>query len=709
MSEIKEGALATARARVSRTQVVLLAGVVTSALFWALAAATLALGALVGLDWWVGLTSQVRVLLRPFAAFIGAAAAVVVAWRGRGARSPERVALWIEEAAPRLRYALVTVLEGRFAAAAPRLEEEVAAVSWWRPLVRAALRATLVPAAALALGVLALAALPRGAVERVGAPRPGDALLRPGPRGGPADPLSPLVATVVSPAYARLAPVTLEDPDQIAALAGSAVRIEGRGDARRLHGRLGADTPASGPGGGRIGGDTLTFAAGGGRWRAGFVMPAEPAALVLTAEGRERVVVLAPQPDSVPVVTLSAPARDTIFRAATGVLPLAAEARDDIGLDAAWFELIVSAGEGETFTFRTAVVHRTAAGGARALALRATLRLDSLGLAPGNIVHLRAVAADGNTVAGPGKGVSETRTLRIARVGEYDSIALEGAPPLFADTSLLSQRMLLMLAEALEARRPRMERPPFVDESRRIASDQARLRRRVGDVIFMRLGGAPQGEEGEGEGERRGGLSPEELLRAADSVTTMTMGEALDFAGGESPVVAVNRPLLEAYNAMWDAGRELEIGEPGRAIPHMRAALEAIQRARNAVRVYLRGRAAPLVVDVARVRLAGSREGAGGGRRAPRPALTLARGRLLSRFRTALPLLAARDPAAVDSLLLLRVDALGGAPAAAAALGEAIAALRAGRDATAPLVRARRALEAEPLRGGPLAAWEGGW
>ena len=685
----------TAEARVRQTRIVLLFGIGASAALWAVAAAAAVLGLMAALDWSFRLGPEVRVLLRPLAAAIGAAAASLVVWRGRGVRSTERVALWIEEAVPALRYALVTLLDARLAYAAARLEPEVAAVLWGRPLVRVTARAALVPAAALVLALVALAALPPGAVMRVGAPQPGDALLRAGRGDGRGDLLAPLVATVVPPAYTHEARRTLDDPSEIAAVVGSAVRVEGRGDAGRIRGRVGSDS--------------LGVRSAGERWRVELAMPRVAVALVLTGGGHERVIVLAPRPDSVPAVTLGAPLRDTILRTAGGALPLSADARDDIGLDAAWFELIVSAGEGESFTFRTFVVHRISAGGARSASLRATLRLDSLGLAPGNIVHLRAVATDGNTVTGPGRGVSETRTLRIARAGEYDSIALEGAPPLFADTSLLSQRMLLILAEALQGRRPRLERPPFVDESRRIASDQARLRRRVGDVIFMRLGGTPQGEEGEGEGERRGALSPEELLQAAESVTAMSMGEALDFAGGESPVVAVNRPLLEAYNAMWDAGRELEIGEPGRAIPHMRAALEAIQRARNAERIYLRGHSAQIVVDVARVRLAGSREGARGGRRAPRLALEDARGRLMARFRAALRLLERKDPAAIDSLLLLRVDALGGAIPAAAALGDAIAALRAGRDATLPLVRVRRALQAEPLRGGPLAKWEGAW
>ena len=58
---------------------------------------------------------------------------------------------------------------------------------------------------------------------------------------------------------------------------------------------------------------------------------------------------------------------------------------------------------------------------------RATLGLDQLGLKPGDMVHLRAVARDGNDVSGPGLDASETRVLRVARAGEYDSVAVEGA------------------------------------------------------------------------------------------------------------------------------------------------------------------------------------------------------------------------------------------------------------------------------------------
>lgn len=308
--------------------------------------------------------------------------------------------------------------------------------------------------------------------------------------------------------------------------------------------------------------------------------------------------------------------------------------------------------------------------------------------------------------------------LRVARPDEYDSLSIEPLPPLPGDTGLLSQRMLIQMAEELEQRRPRLARQSVVTESRRIAQDQARLRRQVGEIIFMRLGGEPSGEhshEGESEQEHaahappEGRLTPEQLLAAAEAATNRDMSEALDFHGDETPVVAVNRPLLEAYNAMWDAGRELDIGEPDDALPHMRAALEAIQRARTAERIYLRGRAPAVIVDLARVRLAGKRDGIDPAAVRPPDDARAAGVRRTARFAAALERLAAGDAAGADTLALLRLDALEDAPALATAIGEAIDALRAGRDATDALVRVRRLLAGDVAVRRTLPRWSGQW
>ncbi len=78
----------------------------------------------------------------------GSVAAVVVWWRSAAhALSPQRAALWLEEHEPRLRWALVTVME---ADASPgsraALESSIGAIPWEEPARRAIGRALRLPA-----------------------------------------------------------------------------------------------------------------------------------------------------------------------------------------------------------------------------------------------------------------------------------------------------------------------------------------------------------------------------------------------------------------------------------------------------------------------------------------------------------------------------------------------------------------------------------
>ncbi|HEX6631280.1 MAG TPA: hypothetical protein VF048_09325, partial [Gemmatimonadaceae bacterium] len=382
-----------------------------------------------------------------------------------------------------------------------------------------------------------------------------------------------------------------------------------------------------------------------------------------------------------------------------------------------------SSGEGESFTFRSGTLGAASHRGARDAGMRASLSVTQLQLKPGDIVHVRAVARDGNTLGGPGVGASETRAIRIARAGEYDSVAVEGAPPPTPDSSALSQRMLLVLTQRLQQRRPKLDRATLLAESQAIGRDQTRLRKQVGEIVYARLGeGSGEHAHGPGDGHdhaNEGRVDADALLAQAAAATTVGMPEALDFHGDETPVVAINKPLLEAYNHMWDAARELEVGEPGRAIPPMQRALAALQKARQAERVYLRGRPPTIVVDIARVRLQGKETGADNVRQ-PHPAEDDAAGRRARRLDAALVLLegasgagasgaaSARAGAAIDSLLLLRVDALGEDPALAGALDEAVRRLRGGQDATDALRRARRAASGATVARPALPRWSGG-
>ena len=103
---------------------------------------------------------------------------------------------------------------------------------------------------------------------------------------------------------------------------------------------------------------------------------------------------LEPRPDSVPVVRLLAPARDTVMRTARGALRLSAEAHDDIGLATAAFEYIVSSGEGESFKFKSGTLGTRRIDSEKDVKQDASLDLDAMSLKPGDMVHLRAVARD---------------------------------------------------------------------------------------------------------------------------------------------------------------------------------------------------------------------------------------------------------------------------------------------------------------------------
>ena len=269
-----------------------------------------------------------------------------------------------------------------------------------------------------------------------------------------------------------------------------------------------------------------------------------------------------------------------------------------------------------------------------------------------------------------------------------------------------------------------------------------RLRKRVGDIIFARLGDNPSGEESRDPDDlptdstprgiesaardsarraaARAGRSAREiaaadsadsaraaLLRAA-SAATGRGEEILDFEGDETPVVAINRPLLEAYNAMWEASRELDQGETGLALPPMRRALEAIQRARQAERIYLRGKAPAVVVDLGRIRLTGKDSGAANNR-TPRQPADPAAARRAERLAQAIALAGTSPAAAIDSIVLLRVESLDVAPRLAAALADALDSMRNGRDATTLLARARRIADGTVRGMGQLGTWSGVW
>jgi hypothetical protein len=676
-----------ALSQVRAVRVVLAVGSVLRALAWgAGSASSLILGAAL-VDLAVPLSLYTRTIILVVGILAAVAIAAALVWRDRAVLSLTRVALWIEEYFPALDYTLVTAIETGDRAFVASAKPD----RWRTTALRRAVLSLRVPMAVAALATIVLLALPAGAVARIHSPHAGDSIDRGGKNGGPnASRLTPLAADVIPPAYSGQRPRTLDEPNDIRTLVGSGVTVRGRGDAGGIVAHIGTDS--------------IVAKSAGDQWSIELRVATKPVAVRLTDRNFQRIIAIEPIVDELPSVVLTAPAHDSVLRTPTGRIGLSADITDDIGLVSAAFEYIISSGEGETFKFASGTIGDAKPTG-RHTTIASSISIDSLALKPGDIVHLRAVARDANDVTGPGIGVSETRSIRIARRDEYDSVAVDAAAPPDAEKSVISQRMLILLAEALEKKRPSLRRDTLVSESRRIAVDQKKLRRSVGDIVFTRLGGDPSGEEHNEEESPDRAKTMEEMLARADSATNRT-NDPIDFEGGESPVVAVNKPLLEAYNAMWAASTELEIGEPGRALPHMRKALAAIQKARQAERLYLRGTPPAVVIDISKARLKGKDKGASSTRRALTSSDSASRTRV-ARFAEIVEL-AARDPrSAIDSLLVLRIDALGDEPAFATALSDAANAMRRGKseEATTALTRARRALAGSPIVRDSLARW----
>jgi hypothetical protein len=649
----------TARERVQRTQRLLSAGVIAAAIGWG-AAVSLALLAVVS---FAGSLSRRPTLVGPIsfslAIGLGVATAVVIIWRGRGVASASRVALWIEEKLPGLHYALVTAVDPPVSADVSALENAVGRANV-AEVTNLAIRRSVLPAAgAVFVAALLLYVSPASAFGRStflgriagGAGRMGI------PAGSRLDDLR---AEITPPAYSGQGRRTINDPSSIRALVGSTVTVTGTGSNSGIMAQVG-DRPVP------TGGSAAS-------WRTRFTMGAKPEALTLRDRTYERVIVLEPQVDEPPKVALLSPVRDTTLRTPRLVVRLHSQTTDDVGLSSGYYEYLITSGSGEVFTARTVNTSPVELGGARSGSLDATLDLASLKLLQGDVVSIRAIVRDANTLSGPSIGTSDTRTIRVARADEYDSTSIEAAAPPPVDSSAISQRMLILMTEALVKKEKTLSRAEWVRQSTDIGSMEDRIRKRVYDILYQ----------------------TESQDAPADSEEVETGMQAVE-----------NKDLRDAYNALWDAVRSLQIAEPKPALPPMRIALAALDRARLSKRLYLRGAQPKIIVDLQRVRLTGKDKGSPS-IRTPRSFADSARVRLSARFNLALDLIEKQPSRAMTELALIRVDALSTLPDFAVALGQATEAIRAGRDATLALMRARRSLDGPPQATPGLPLWSGG-
>lgn len=394
---------------------------------------------------------------------------------------------------------------------------------------------------ALALGMMAaliclLVALPE--------PHSIGAIAEP-PRISPGDGRTPrLQVTVTPPDYTGLEPMVLTDPQTIDAIAGSRVRIEVAGaEGAAL---IGPD------------GSTAPFAQEGGT--AWSELTAERSRSVVVRMGEaghsiDRLLWLRVEPDRLPVVRIVEPARDLVFGDVPGTVPIAIEARDDLGLAAVALRYTRVAGLGENFTFEEGEwplrIERRAPG---LFVARATLSLASLGLQDGDTLVYRAVARD----ARPEGGESRSESYLI-EIGRLSGLASGGVDvPEVRDRYALSQQMVIIKTERLHARRESLPRDARAEEARLLAVEQRMVR---AEFVFM-----------------TGGEVADEVEEAEHSH---------EIAEGRLENAA-HREILAAIHEMSRAEEALNGADTARALVHERAALQALQRAFDRRRYLLR-------------------------------------------------------------------------------------------------------------------------
>ncbi|MFT4954655.1 MAG: hypothetical protein ACI8U3_001029 [Brevundimonas sp.] len=312
--------------------------------------------------------------------------------------------------------------------------------------------------------------------------------------------------------------------------------------------------------------------------------------------------------DAPPVVSLVTPDSQLVLAAAdqTTFAPVF-EVSDDYGVSAAAeLRITVTQGEGESITTQTRTMTVRGRGDGRSKRFSATLNLAREGLIePGDLI-VQLIARDNRRPQGQvteGPSVILRRSSELGLADGLDGLLRPVMPAYFA-----SQRQIIMDAEALIAQRGEIQPRQFLDRSNGLGVDQARLRLRYGqflgeeseggglalptnDAPALPTNDAPAPEpEPEVHGPNDGhDHSEEELASFGSAVDVLNQyGHAHDDGDAATLFDPGTRSTLgNALDAMWSSERALRQGRPEEALPFAYQALEFLQEAQRADRVFL--------------------------------------------------------------------------------------------------------------------------
>jgi hypothetical protein len=505
----------------------------------------------------------------------------------RGSR--RRIALLVEARAPQSRNLVVTAAELMEEPGRARTPVAALVCSQAETLVAALEPAALFPArrALLALGAAtALFVL----IVWLAIARPGT--LGATTRSGSFQAAVGAVEVTVSPpAYTGLAQETVRDPVRIQAMAGSVLRLN-------VHARADAITIETLPGRQSLAARESQTFVGQVRADADGYVAIEPVA----ADGRKgprRLIGLTVTADRPPRVRVTAPGRDLFLADVRRTVPVTIEADDDLGLAQLQLRYTRVSGSGERFAFAEGVlplqIERT---NQKAWRARAELKLETLGLLPGDMLVYRGAARDQR----PGALATESDAF-IVEITTPGAMAAEG----FAiddedrDRYGISQQMVVLKTERLLARASALSPDSLARAALALAAEQRSVR---AEFVFM-----------------MGGELAEEVLEAANLAE---LNEE-EHAAADEEVLAgrlANRgriELMRAIRAMSHASTALNATNLNEALKQERTALTHLQGAFARTRYILRALTQRERLDLSR-RLTGALGTAGSHLRAvPEP------------------------------------------------------------------------------------------
>ena len=349
--------------------------------------------------------------------------------------------------------------------------------------------------------------------------------------------------TVRPPVYSGRAAATLKDPAAIEVLAGTLGTFAFSGEGARLR-----------VNGTEVQGVAATFT------ESGFV--------AIDGGGLDRIVPVTVIPDRAPDVRITAPAKDLRVPTTATSIAIEVEANDDLALQSLELRYTIVSGTGEQFSFTEGTLPASVTrAGDRSWKLSAPLSLSKLKLEPGDALIYRAVAADKR----PGDaGVASSDTFFVEVAGPGD-VPLEGVEmPPDRERYALSQAMIVVKIERLQAREKSLARDALQEAASTIAGEQRAVR---ANFIFL-LGGEIEDEEVEAANEHE--VSEGRLANQA------------------------RREISHAIALMGQVEKGLAALSSATALPPAKEAVKALQRAFGHSRYLLRALPSRARIDPAR-------------------------------------------------------------------------------------------------------------